>query len=122
MDLKEVKKRIKQSDFFDLTPVRVHEHYEGDDGVLTIVIPKFRKKFMRKYVAPRMKHPNYKLDLDDVGKTAYKNIDGERKVSDIAEIMKEEFGEKIEPMEERLNEFFRRLYTGSLITFNELKK
>ncbi len=43
-----------------------------------------------------------RIRLDDVGSFAWKHLDGARTVAEVGDLMKEEFGERVEPVEERL--------------------
>lgn len=43
-----------------------------------------------------------RIRLDEVGSFAWRSLDGTRTVAEVAESMREEFGERVEPAEERL--------------------
>lgn len=49
------------------------------------------------------------IHLDDFGSFVWQQIDGTRSVYDIAKLVKEEFGDKAEPLYERLTRFFMTL-------------
>jgi hypothetical protein len=65
---------------------------------------------------------NYKMSaksvrLDEVGSFAWKLLDGRRTVGQVAEELRVEFGEKVEPAEERLGEMIRMLHRGGMIDY-----
>jgi hypothetical protein len=49
-------------------------------------------------------------------------MNGERKVSEIADNLLETFGEAIQPIHQRLTIYLTNLYSAGFISFKELKK
>ena len=88
-----------------LAPRRVAE-WEETDGTLVLLRPEpssaglrgVLDRFFHKMSASRIR-------LDEVGAFVWLNFDGERTVGEVGELMREEFGEKVEPVEERLGHF-----------------
>ncbi|MCK5740140.1 PqqD family protein, partial [bacterium] len=64
---------------------------------------------MVKYVMPRMKQPHFKVSLDEFGSHIWEQIDGKRTIGEIGENLQEAFGEKVEPVWNRLTKFFVQL-------------
>ncbi|NIR47715.1 PqqD family protein [candidate division KSB1 bacterium] len=64
-----------------------------------------------------MKRPNYRLKLDDIGTFVWERCNGMKKVEEIGEQLKKEFGEEVEPVHERLALFFRQLQKSNSITW-----
>ena len=58
-----------------------------------------------------------KLDLDYIGSLVYPLCDGEHTVAEIAALLKERFGEKVEPLEGRLTLFIQEMFKRNLIIF-----
>lgn len=58
-----------------------------------------------------------RIRLDDIGTFAWRQLDGRTTVRQAAEAMRENFGEKAEPAEERLGQFVRTLRREGLMAF-----
>ena len=88
-----------------LAPRRVAE-WEEVDGKLVLFRPAPSSvglkgavdRFFHKMSASRIR-------LDHVGAFAWRHFDGERTVAGLGDLMREEFGERVEPVEERLGHF-----------------
>jgi hypothetical protein len=78
-----------------------------------------RKKKVR---GSRMKSPYFRIKLDDVGATVWESIDGERNIGVIAQILRDKFGEKIEPCHDRLAMFFTQLEMSRFIHYTNLEE
>ena len=61
-----------------------------------------------------------KLRLDDVGSFCWRQIDSRRTALEIATALRDEFGESVEPAEERLGKFIHWLQREELVRFPEL--
>jgi hypothetical protein len=105
-----------------LIPEQTVESIKGEDGIVTILGPRFKTGIMKKMVGSRLKSPYFKIALDDVGTTVWENIDGTRKIGEIAAILKEKFGEKIEPCNDRLAMFFTQLEMSRFIRYTNLEE
>ena len=114
-------KRLKNANYLDLTPIRLEKEEIDSENLVTILIPKFKNNFAKKYIVPRLKSNLIKLKLDELGSESWLTIDGMKKVGEIAKELSLKLGEKIHPAEERLTKFLTVLYEQRLITFNEIK-
>jgi hypothetical protein len=115
-----VKKRTEENtsiNLLDLVPVRSIEWEQGEEGVAVLLKPKFQSSFLKKHFLPRLKRPHYKIRLDDFGSFVWKKCDGSRSVKEIGELLRKEYGEKIEPLYDRLSQFFHSLERNGFITF-----
>lgn len=90
------------------------------DGNYILLKTKYRHPWMVKHVLPRLKSPHYKIKLDEVGSFIWKHCDGERTVQEIGEKLKENFGDNVEPLYDRLGLFFQNLEKNKLIIFKNL--
>jgi hypothetical protein len=115
------RKILKNTSAFDLTPVYLVQHELGENNLVTVLIPKFTNKVTVKLFEPRLRVPHIKLKLDELGSAVWLAIDGKKKVGSIATELVNAFGDKINPVEERLPKFLTQLYEQRLITFEELK-
>ncbi len=93
----------------DLIPKRIARFEESGDGLITILKPKFKNKMLVKYLMPRVKSPNFKVNLDEFGSFVWKQCDGKRTVEQIGNLLKEKFQDDIEPVYDRLALFIQSL-------------
>jgi hypothetical protein len=114
------RKILKGRNALELTPVRVQSFETAENGIVTVLIPRFKWRFMHNYMEKNGRDPNFRLDLDETGSEVWKYIDGRRTISEIGEAVKVKLGEKIEP-EQRLVKFISMMYHHKIITFKELE-
>jgi hypothetical protein len=106
----------------ELVPEQTVRSETDDDGIITILGPRFKSGFMKRFVGSRMKSPYYKIKLDDIGAAVWSSIDGERNIGAIAQILREKFGESIEPCNDRLAMFFTQLEMSHFISYRNLEE
>jgi len=117
----ERRKILKSTSLLDLTPICKIDHEVDETGIVTLLYPKFKNKKVSKYMLGN-RNPFIKMKLDEIGTASWLLIDGKRKVSEIADALKEQFGEKITQVHERLGKFLSQLYNNKYITFKEILK
>lgn len=61
------------------------------------------------------------IELDEFGSFVWKQIDGKRTIYDIGLLLKEHFGEKAEPLYERLSKYMVILRNNSFIVYMNKK-
>lgn len=66
-----------------------------------------------------MKNPYYKIRLDSVGSFIWEHCDGNFRVKEVAERLENKFGEKVEPLNERLVLFLQSLGRSHFIIYRE---
>ena len=115
------RKRLKGANYLELTPIRIIKEEIDSNNIVTVLIPKVTNKFAKKYFEPMLKSPFIKLKLDELGSASWLAMSGNKKVFEIVNELKEKFGEKIHPVEERVTKFLTVLYNQKLITFEEVK-
>ena len=103
----------------ELIPVKYIQWERNQDGLITLFKPKYRHPFLIKHLVPRLKRPLYKINLDEIGSYFWGNCDGSRTIKEIAVLQKEKFGEKVEPLYNRIALFIRTLEKNRFI---QLKK
>ncbi len=106
----------------ELVPEQLVDSTRDDEGIITILGPRFKTGFMKKLVGSRLKSPYFKIALDDIGTTVWENIDGTQNIGMISDILKEKFGEKIEPVNNRLAMFFTQLEMSRFIVYTNLEE
>jgi hypothetical protein len=103
-----------------LTPVRIHPHEVGEDGRVTLIVPKFKNQVLSQWLIPRGKSGHFRIHLDELGSATWLFIDGESNVSEICLKLEENLGDKISPAQSRVTKFLTLLYDQRYITFREL--
>lgn len=121
MNFFERRKILKNTSAFDLTPVKLIEHKIEENNLVTLLMPKVFNSIAKKIVEPRLKSRYINLKLDEIGSKVWLTIDGNKKVGVIAKELVEYFGDKINPVEDRLPKFLTQLYEQKFITFRELE-
>jgi hypothetical protein len=115
------RKILKGVNYLELTPFRSYEHQIEDNGLVTVLMPKFENKYLKSFFLSKAKSPVIRIKLDEIGSETWLQIDGEKKVETISEILSDKFGDKINPVHERLTSFLTQLYLQRFISFNEIK-
>ncbi len=115
------RKILKQTNSLDLIPVRLHEHETEENGLITLLVPRFKNKFLSRYLVPKNKSRYFKIKLDEIGSLAWKSMDGQKSIREICDILSQELGDKVQPVEERLSKFCFMLYEQRYITFTVLQ-
>lgn len=87
----------------------------------TILIPKFQGIIFGKWLQARVKEPYYRIHLDDYGSAVWEQCDGQTSVASIAAALKQRFGDKIEPLTQRLSLFLQDLEQKKLIRYTNLE-
>ncbi|NOX66429.1 MAG: PqqD family protein [Chlorobi bacterium] len=108
---------MKEPNYKELVPVLQCE-FEEKDGLVTVLYKKEQTK-IEKVFFRWMKDKPYRIDLDETGTFIWKKINGVLKVSEIIDITKEHFGDKVEPAEERVVIFMKQMYHTKLIMLYE---
>ena len=106
----------------DLVPRRTVEHEIDEAHLVTVLMPRFRNRFMQRWLVPRYRSPYIKITLDDIGSEAWLLCDGTRNIGKIAVSMREKFNERIEPCNDRLAAFFRQLEQAHFISYTNLEE
>lgn len=103
----------------DLIPERTRAFRDEENGTITVLIPRFGDgrvgSFLQRFVG---KSP-IQLRLDGVGTAVWRLCDGRRSVYEIGGCLKEQFGEGIEPVYERLGVFLRQMKKAGIIDWRK---
>lgn len=88
------------------------EYKVNDDRIVT-VLEKQDHKIQIFFRRLRFKIPLYKeIDFDEISSEVFLQIDGDKTVKEIGETLEEKFGEKVEPLYERLLVFLNHIYVN----------
>ncbi|MFB0566584.1 MAG: PqqD family protein [Candidatus Aminicenantaceae bacterium] len=99
-----------------LTPVR-NIDWKEENGLIILLKPKFKHSLFQKYILPKMRNPYFKVKLDSVGSFIWKHCDGNLTVKELAKGLKDEFGDKLEPLYDRLALFLQNLEKNRFIYY-----
>ena len=113
-------KKLKEKNLLELIPVRRVGHEFKEDGTISLLIPRFKSKFLLNFL-PKKKSPFVRINLDEYGTGFWQNLDDKRNVQEIGSIMREKFGDAIEPVFERLNIFIFQLRRQGFIELKDPK-
>jgi hypothetical protein len=120
LSFKERKKILKSINTLDLTPIKLYSEETNEDGLVTVIIPKFKNKIVVKLVSPKLKSDHFKIKLDKFGSAVWTKINGKLKVEKIIKEIKIKFGDELQQEEERITKFIFQLYSQGFISFKEL--
>jgi hypothetical protein len=115
-------KRTPDVNLLELIPERIVGSETGEDGIVTVHAPRFHSRILKRLIEPRLKRPHMMIRLDEIGTAVWEQIDGSRNVAAIGEIMRERFGERIEPCHDRLAMFFTQLELSRFIRYRNLEE
>ena len=107
----------QQTNYLDYIPVISDKNtWSQENGKVTVhmVHRGFYASIAQKFFhRPRVSH----IDLDEMGSFIFPRLDGQRSVEDIAQLVKAEFGEKAEPLYDRLVKYLQILHNNGFIRF-----
>lgn len=108
----------QKKNYLDYIPVCAPEYTWDADKKGIVEIHVENKGFYNKLAQKLFKKPKVShIKLDEFGSFVWRQMDGERTIFDISKLVREEFGEKAEPVLERLVKFFQTLYTNHFIGY-----
>lgn len=114
----------KQDNFLDYVPKHnvLFEYRENKAGNIEVKI--HNKGFFNKIAQIFAKRPKYSyIELDEFGSFIWRQMDGQRTIFDIGNLVKEHFGEKAEPLYDRLCTFIKILHKNHFIVYmNKIKQ
>jgi hypothetical protein len=108
---------LKQVNLLDLAPVRVAVS-EAQGELVVVHRPKPREHGLRR-LGGLLLHvlSAHRIRLDQMGSFVWRRLDGRVTVRQLARELREQFGEAVEPAEERLGHLIRVLRREDLIAY-----
>ena len=89
-----------------------------ESGLVTLEIE--NKGFFNRLAQKLFKKPKITyIHLEEIGSFVWPLIDGEKSITDIGVFVKEHFGEKAEPLYERLAKYFKVLESYGFVKFKK---
>lgn len=115
------KRNIKRNtNFFDLTPIRVYDHEINKNGLVELLIPRFDKNIIGQYLEKKSGKQAIKAELDEIGSKVWLVIDSKKSVFEISKVLREDFiDESKENIESRTVEYMRILYNNGFINLKD---
>lgn len=114
----------KKENYLDYIPKHnsLHEWSEDKNGKVTVKV--LNRGFYNRVAQFFFKRPKYSnIELDEFGSYVWKQIDGVRNVHEIGKLVKQHFGDKAEPLYERLVKFITILRNNGYVVYvNKQKK
>ena len=102
--------------FLEKKPIRADIAFSEKEGIVTLEIEnkgifnRIAQKFFKK---PKISY----IHLDEMGSFIWPLLDGEKDIIEIGKFVEEKFGEKANPLYERLAEYIRRLASYGFVNF-----
>ena len=111
-----MKKKKREDNYLDYVPQKSQNFkwVNKEDGIVQIIVDRnslFEKIVRKLFFTPE----SYKVDLDRIGSFIWLQIDGEKDLYDIGELLKSEFGDDIEPLYKRLIQYINILKNNKFI-------
>jgi len=103
----------------DLRPRRNLASETLEDGLVVLLVPKFKNRPVVKWLVPRLSKPNFRVKLDAYGSFIWQQLDGAATVGEIAERLRSRFGEAVEPHYQRTGQFVQRLLHSKFVDVND---
>ena len=118
-----MKKKNKETDevnLLELIPEKLVGDEIDDDGIITLLIPRYKNRLLKKLNDRSPAKRFIKIRLDEIGSSTWSCIDGKKDMREIGEIMREKFGDSIEPCYDRLGIFMTKLEYEKYIRYTNL--
>lgn len=112
------------SEIRELYPVRSCEHEPNEENgeLITVLYKNTNPSFIEKLFFKKQLEKPVKIDLDEIGSYIWLMCDGSKKISEMIDVAKEHFGEKIEPAEQRTELFINQLVKNKLAVLYKKKE
>lgn len=87
----------------------------SENGRVTLIVPKFKNKYLVKWFVPLLAKPNIKVKLDALGSFVWSRCDGRTSVGQIGQDMAEAFGEPLDELYDRIGRFISKLANDKFV-------
>jgi hypothetical protein len=113
--VRENKMNKKEINLLVLVPQRKQTFVRRDDGTVEVIVPRYGGSRVGKILETVIKSKPIRIKLDAVGAFTWNLCDGNNSVQAIGERLKDRFGDKVEPLYDRLAVFFKQMEKRDLI-------
>lgn len=114
-DVKDKGSKKGDANVLDLIPKRTRKWKRGEK--VTILVPRARSALGKHFIDALGMKKIYTVNLDEYGSAVWKLCDGKRTVREIGKELRKVFGEKVEPLYDRLSVFISIMNREELIKF-----
>lgn len=104
-----------ETNLLTLVPERTKGYMLRDSGLVDVIVPRFGEGRIAKVLETLINRSPILIKLDRVGTFTWHLCDGTHTVEEIGDQMQKMFGEKIEPVYDRLALFFKEMEKRELI-------
>jgi hypothetical protein len=104
----------------EAVPVRTCGHVIHEQGLVAVVVPKFRRKWLVRWLLNN-RPKTFQVRFDRMGSATWLAIDGKRNVAAICSEVRGEAGQDTGEIEERVAKFLSLLYEQRYISFLEIE-
>lgn len=112
------KKKDSQINYLDLIPKKNEGLRWHTDFKKRVILEVENRGIFNTIAQKIFGKPRFtKVHLDDMGTFVWPLIDGEKTVEDIGKLVKEEFGEKAEPLYPRIVKYFQIMESYHFVVF-----
>ncbi len=112
-----MKKNVISQNYLERKPIRVIENWSTDENG-TVTLEKENTGIFNKIAQVLLKKPKISfIHLDEMGSFIWPLLDGKTDIIELGEKVKEHFGEKAEPLYERLAKYIQILESYNFIKF-----
>jgi hypothetical protein len=109
-----------KQNFLDMIPVRNVKEFSREGDRITLLVPKFKTDWMRKWLIPAKRSSHFRIHLDETGSKVWDLIDGIRNTNEICTLLENsishESGNTVS-IELRITRFLRELYKNRFVVF-----
>ncbi len=102
------------AEWLHLFPITQME-YERDDNNRIVVLVPHNDNWLTRTILPNPKKPAKKVHLDEVGTFVWERCDGNLSIAEICDHLHNEFGEKVNPVEERTVMFVQQMFQAKFL-------
>lgn len=95
----------RQPPWHDVVVERAVEWEDGPGGGAVLLVPRFRRGPLARWLQPRLRNKCIRVKLDEIGSFAWRRFDGRTRFQDIVSAMQSHFGARAEPADDRLQKF-----------------
>ena len=101
----------------EMIPKREEYEWELEGNKIFIAMPRLRSSIGKKFIKLAGKNPTYKLKLDQFCSFFWLECDGRKTVNEIGKALRDQFGEEVEPLYQRLSQLLKVMERNKLIRF-----
>jgi hypothetical protein len=112
----------QKANLLDVIPKRTREFRDEENGTVTVLIPRFGDDPIGGVLRHFFRNTPIRLHLDEVGTEVWRLCDGHRSVYEIGDCLQAKFGERINPVYERLGAYLHKMRKAGIIDWRPLSE